>query len=158
MNCFVEGLRAYRGPGTAVMSQSTLSSELTQIPNHALRRVGTQQVQLPFLLIECESMSKLEGIFSTITDTFQVNVVGEPVCDLFSTETEGLFLLQRGGSCLLPPLGSHSTLFLLDDSSYPAHFHMSVSPDCASSYARMPSVSSQHQAQCLAPDLLNKCF
>lgn len=105
MNCFVEGLRAYRGPGTAVMSQSTLSSELTQIPNHALRRVGTQQVQLPFLLIECESMSKLEGIdqvghgktekqhdFET-TKHFPTSLLELPIQRKAALSTQQLFLL-----------------------------------------------------------------
>ena len=81
-----------------------------------------------------------------MTNTLQVNVVVEHVWDLFSTETEGLSLLRREGSCLLLPLSSQSTLFSLNDSSDCSCSHVCLSRLCFS--LCVDAVSSQHPAQC----------
>ena len=73
-------------------------------------------------------------------------MVVEHVWDLFSTETEGLSLLRREGSCLLLPLSSHSTLFSLNDSSDCSCSHVCLSRLCFS--LCVDAVSSQDPAQC----------
>ena len=73
-------------------------------------------------------------------------MVVEHVWDLFSTETEGLSLLRREGSCLLLPLSSHSTLFSLNDSSDCSCSHVCLSRLCLS--LCVDAVSSQDPAQC----------
>lgn len=154
MNGFLEGLWAQQGPHTSITSQSTLSSELTWISNRAWQG-GNSTSTAPLSSTGAgQRLAAGRGLLPR-NRMFRVNVAGEHV---YSPGMDELFLLPGEGSSLLSPSCSHLTSFLPDDSPPSALVCSSVSPDGESLCEVASYCSPQHQAQCLASDLLCMCL